>query len=133
MRTESPKNWIDEMIEREAVPREAREETTRDFCKKRGIDERTYYYTVRKKENQEQILAICLNNAKRETPEILKKLSENAKAGKEKSIEMYLKFIIELAEKTDITSKGDKIMYLPSELIEKNDIPQSSKDSSQKQ
>lgn len=102
-------NWIKEMIRREALPKATREETTRDFCAKRGIEERTYYNHARKTENQKKILRICLKNAKAEVPEILQRLSDNAKEGKEKSIEMYLKFIIELAEKTDITSKGQKI------------------------
>lgn len=103
------KNWIDEAIIRESVPKPAREETTREFCRKNGVEEKTYYYTMRQEINQKKILRIALNNAKKDAPEILNKLGENAKQGKEKSIELYLKFVAELATKLDIEVDEIKI------------------------
>ena len=99
---ENLKGWISEMIERECIPKAERPETTRDFCKRYDIVEQTYYYQASKKENAKKILENSLNIAKREVPEILQVLIENAKKGKEKSIEMYMEYIMKLAKKLDL-------------------------------
>lgn len=118
------KTWIEKAIEREATPKAARTQTVSQFAQENGIDESTYYYQMRKKENMEEVLRICLSNARTGAPEVLEKLRQKAEEGtSDKAIEMYLKFILELAEKTDITSKGEKIMFLPSEVMERNAIP----------
>jgi len=103
------KNWIDEMIERESVPQPLRNETVEVFAKRNGMSVANYYYHCSKPENQKRILELSLNIAKREVPEILKVLIENAKAGKEKSIEMYLDYVIKLAKNLDIKSDGKQI------------------------
>ena len=102
-------NWIAAMIVREALPVGAREEKTRAFCQKHGIPESTYYWHRDTKKNQRKILETQLREARRYTPEVLQKLGENALEGKEKSIEMFLKFVVEIAEKTDITTDGKPI------------------------
>jgi hypothetical protein len=114
-------NWIQEMIEREAIPKSAREETVAQFCDKWGITESTYYYQSSKPDNWKKTLEISLNNAKKECPEVLKVLGEKAKDGDMKAIDMYLNYIIQLAKNLDVKSDG-KPIYLPSELITKNEI-----------
>lgn len=116
------KNWIDEMIEMEAIPKAARVETVRAFCERQGISEPTYYYQARKEENQKKILEIALNVAKNEVPEILKVLIDNAKAGKEKSIEMYLDYVVKLAKNLDIKSDGKPLIQIAAEVAQKYGI-----------
>jgi hypothetical protein len=113
------KNWIDAMIERESTPKALRKGTIASFCKEWGVDTSTYYYQSRRKENQKRIIAIWLTEAVKDGNEVLKKLKENALEGKEKSIEMYLKFILELRDKMDITSDDKAINISISEVIAK--------------
>jgi len=100
------KDWIKEMIEREAVPKVMREETIKDFSARHNIDPSLYHYHRIKKDNQKKIVEMCLSYAKESLPEVLEKLGENAKAGKEKSIEMYLKFVTGLAETLNLNTEG---------------------------
>ena len=97
---EIKKTWIDEMIERQAIPEELREETNGAFCEQRGIPESTYYYHAAKSENQEKIIKIALSNAKKYAPEVLENLGVRAKSDN-KAAEMYLKFVLQLAEKIE--------------------------------
>lgn len=120
MNTTQEKNWLDEMILRQALPEEIREETTAEFCKKWDVPESTYYYHASKPENHERIIKIALSNVKKHAPEVLENLGVRAKTNS-KDAEMYLKFILQLAERTDITSKGEKILVMPPELINKNE------------
>lgn len=110
--TAEKKDWIKEMIERECVPKSMRTETIKDFSARHDIDPSLYHYHRIKKDNQQKIVKLCLLVAKESLPEVLDKLGENAKVGKEKSIEMFLKYIVELSEKTDITSGGKPIPIL---------------------
>ncbi len=103
------KNWIDEMIEREAIPKAARQETVAEFCAEWGIDESTYYYQSRKDEHQKKSLKIALMFAKKRTPEILEKLAEKAELGNDKSVEMYLDYVLELSKNLDIKSDGKQV------------------------
>src|SRR5574343_403525 len=96
------KGWIQEMIEREATPKAERKETREKFCERFDISEGTYNYQRVKKENQRKIIQIWLNEATNGGNEVLAKLKQNALEGKEKSIEMYLKFVLQLAEQLDI-------------------------------
>lgn len=105
MATKEPKNWIDAMIEREAIPKGAREQSVADFCNEWDIAESTYNYQKNKKENQKKVIDIWLSEAVQGGNEVLAKLKENAKEGKEKSIELYLKFVLELKDRMDITTK----------------------------
>lgn len=106
------KNWIEEAIEREAIPKAARKESVSEFAKKWGIDESTYYWQMRKPEHEKKVLEICLSQAKKGTPDVLEKLREKAEGGSEKSIEMYLKFILALTDKIDLTSGGKPLPLL---------------------
>lgn len=97
-------NWIDEMVIREATPLNLRDGTVANFCKKYDIGDSTYYYQSSKPENQTKIINVALQNTKKHAPEVLENLGERAK-NNSKDAEMYLKFILQLAEKTDITFK----------------------------
>jgi len=98
-------SWVDEMLIREATPLDLRAETVSEFCKKHDIADSTYYYQSSKPENQAKIIGIALQNTKKHAPEVLENLGVRAKSNS-KDAEMYLKFILQLAEKTDITSGG---------------------------
>lgn len=100
------KNWVDEMIERESLPLTLREGTVEEFAKKHKIAIATYYYQLSREENQKKVLELSLNSAKRAVPEILEVLIDNAKKGKEKSIEMYLDYILKLAKNLDLKTDG---------------------------
>ena len=124
------KNWIDEMIERESMPQAVRKETVEAFAKRNKIGVATYYYQSYKEENQKKILELSLNVAKKAVPEILQVLIDNAKAGKEKSIEMYLDYIIKLAKNLDIKSDGKPIIQIASEIAKKYGITPNAENSS---
>ena len=117
------KNWIQAMIEREATPKPARQETVEEFANQWGIDASTYYYQARKKENIRKVVDIWLIEATKGGNAVLEKLRENALEGKEKSIEMYLKFVLELKEKMDITSDDKPFpLVIAKEIADKNNI-----------
>lgn len=103
-------NWLDAMIERQALPEEIRKETTAEFCKKWGVPESTYYYHASKEENQKKIIGIALNNAKKHAPEVLENLGVRAKNNTNDTA-LYLKFILQLIEKADITTDGKPIYF----------------------
>lgn len=124
--------WIDEMIERQALPEVLREGKVSEFCKKHSIAESTYYLHASKPENQKRIIGLALNNAKKHAPEVLENLGVRGKKDN-RAAELYMKFILELAEKSDISSMGNPIMFMPSELMKKNDLPQNSESGSTKQ
>ena len=109
------KNWIEAMIEREALPKSAREETVEVFCEKWGITQSTYYYQSSKPDNWKKTLEISLNRAKKDCPEVLQVLGEKAKAGDMKAIDMYLNYIIQLATNLDIKTDGKVISNLSPE------------------
>lgn len=116
---EEKKNWIDEMIIREATPKQLRAETVAEFCKKYDIVESNYYYHSSKPENQEKSIKIALQNVKKHAPEVLENLGERAKDNS-RDAEMYLKFILQLAEKTDLTSNGESINQVLVKFIDAN-------------
>lgn len=103
------KNWIDAMIEREAIPKSARTETVAEFCAKWGVDDRTYYYQSAKSDNWKKVLEISLMSAKKEVPEVLKVLADKAKGGDAKFVDMYLNYVIQLAKQLDIKSDGKQV------------------------
>ena len=115
-------NWLDAAIQREALPRALREETVEQFSAKWDIKPGQYYYEVSKKENWAKILEISLNRARVELPEVLESLIKNAKGGKEKSVEMYLDYIIKLAKNLDIKSDGKPLIQIASEVAAKYGI-----------
>lgn len=106
------KNWIEQAILRESTPKPLREETVEEFAKKWGISSETYFYQMRKKENKKKVVEIWLSEAIEDGNVVLQKLKEKAQSGDNKSIEMYLKFVLELAENLDIKSDGKAIIPL---------------------
>ncbi len=116
---EVEKNWIDEMIEREALPRSAREETVEAFCKRHNISESTYYYQSSKTDNWKRVLEISLMSAKKEVPEVLKVLADKAKGGDAKFVDMYLNYVIQLAKNLDLKSDGKE---LPTPIFNLKDV-----------
>lgn len=102
-------NWVDAMIEREAIPLAARQETVAEFCAKWNIDESTYYRNSRKDENQKKSLKIALSLVKKKAPEILEKLAEKASAGDMKATDMFLNYVLELSKNLDLKSDGKEI------------------------
>lgn len=105
-------NWIEEMIEREALPKSVRKETVEDFCIRHKISDSTYYYQSSKTDNWKKVLEISLMSAKREVPEVLKVLTEKSKAGDMKAIDMYLNYVIKLAKNLDVKSDGKPLPIL---------------------
>lgn len=101
-------NWIEEAIKREAIPKPLRQETVKAFAEKYGIDEKQYWYQMSKKENQEKVLEIALNEAKKEAPEVLVNLGQRAKKDN-RAAELYLDYILKLAKNLDIKSDGKPI------------------------
>jgi hypothetical protein len=115
------KNWIQEMIEREALPKALREETVESFCARNGISVGTYYYQSSKTDNWEKVLEISLMSAKKEVPEVLKVLIEKAKAGDMKAVDMYLDYVIKLSKNVDIKSDGKPLPIMPLTNVQRND------------
>ena len=109
---DTAENWLDAMIEREALPQAIREGTNADFCVKWGIDEATYYRNSRKEENQKKSLKIALSLVKKKAPEILEKLAEKASSGDMKATDMFLNYILELSKNLDLKSDGKEIQSI---------------------
>lgn len=103
------KNWIQEMIEREATPKTLRKETVEDFCARHGVSVSTYYYQSSKTENWKKVLEISLMSAKKEVPDVLKVLGEKAKSGDMKAIDLYLDYVVQLSKNIDIKSDGKEL------------------------
>jgi len=73
------------------------------------IPESTFYWKTTEEEFLKKIVRKALLKAKKSFPDILDKLEKLALGGKEKSIEMYLEYIVELSKRMDITTKGESI------------------------
>jgi hypothetical protein len=122
--------WIEKMIDMQSTPKDLRAyKTIEEFCEKHNISISTYYYQASKTKHQKRIMEKSVRYANNSTPEILEVLTEKAKKGDMKAIEMHLEYITKLSKKLDITSEG-KAIYLPSEILEKNGITSSTKDNS---
>lgn len=102
-------NWIEEMIEREALPKAIRKETVADFCVRHNISETTYYNHSSREENQKRSLKIALMSVKKRAPEILEKLGDKAEGGDMKATDMYLNYVLELSKNLDVKSDGKEI------------------------
>ncbi len=102
---EEIKDWLEAAIMRESTPSSLREGTLGDFLKSYGLSSSTYYYQIAKKENQEKILEICLNQAKKHAPDVLENLGQRAHKDN-KAAELYIDYILKLASNLDIKSDG---------------------------
>jgi len=94
-------NWLEIMIERQALPEEVREGKNTEFCQKLGIAHSTYYYQASRPENQKRIIDLSIQNARKYAPTVLDNLGQRAKTDN-KATEMYLKFILQLAENLNL-------------------------------
>lgn len=85
------------------------------------IPESTFYWITSKKDFNQRIVEIALNEAKRWIPELIDVLKDKALVDKsEKSIEMALKYIAETKDRLDLTSKEEKIVKDPSKLSDED-------------
>lgn len=117
---ENEKNWIEEMIEREALPKALRTETVEDFCARHDISISTYYYQSSKTDNWKKVLEISLMSAKKEVPDVLKVLADKAKSGDVKAINTYLDYVVQLSRNLDIKSDGKSLVInVDKELVGK--------------
>jgi hypothetical protein len=117
------KDWIQEMIQYEATPKSLRVPQEKGkFIEGLGVPSRTYYHELCKKENKKKIIEIWLSEAFNGGNEILQKLAEKARGGDMKAIELYIKFVLELAENLDIKSNGQTIFVVAEEIAKKNGI-----------
>lgn len=125
-------DWVQKAIEREALPRNLREETVEQFAFKYGIDPSTYYYNMRKKTNRQKVVDLSFVLAKEWAPDVLEILKEKIEKGSEKSIEMYMDYVLELKKKLALV--GGNKNDIPITIIQtkydrsSNSLPISTKD-----
>lgn len=105
-------DWLDEAIQRQALPKHLRQESVEEFCARNGTNIKAYYYQLSKEENKKKILEVVLNTAKDAAPEIMDVLVQKAKDGDIRSIEIYIDSILRLAKQLDITTKDLPIPLL---------------------
>jgi hypothetical protein len=106
----------DEIAEFFSLPEEERELKQIQVYESYGIPERTFYWKLQQDDFNRLIVRKTLNKARRFTPEVIKSLQRNVYEGKEKSIEMHLKYVAEQAEHIDHTTKGEKMGQSDSNL-----------------
>ena len=94
------------MIEREAIPKLLRGETTTAFCDRHGISRTTYYNELQREENWQKVEELCFKQAKKHTATILDNLGHRAESDT-KSAEIFLKFVLERTEKKDLKIGGE--------------------------
>ena len=117
------KDWVEEAIQREATPKDLRKETQQEFCEKHGIDRTTYYRQMLRKDNKRKIVEIWLNEALNGGDEVLRALQQKAVKGDTKAIELYMKFVLELAENLDVKSGGQTIaIQIINSIADKHNI-----------
>lgn len=123
--TEQEINWIDEMIIREATPKQLRTDTVDEFCAKFSIPTSNYYYHAGRPENKKKVINTTVDNVKTHAPEILEKLVEKAKGGDIKAIDLYMDMILQLAKNLDLKTDGRPIIQIAKEIAEKNNLNES--------
>jgi hypothetical protein len=127
-------DWIEKAIEYESTPKSLRVPKEKgEFIKSLGVADRTYYYNIGKLENKKRIVKIWLNEALNDGNEILQKLAEKAKSGDMKAIELYMKFVLELAENLDIKTDGRPIIQIVNQIATKYEATPTTSDNSTRQ
>lgn len=105
----------DEIAAELAKPKSIRKSNV-DIYSKYGIPEATFYWRTKKPNFTERVVEICLNEAKLWIPELVEALKEKAINDKsEKSIEMGLKYIADVKDRLDVTTKDKEITALTDE------------------
>jgi hypothetical protein len=113
------KSWLKDALEYLATPKDMRvPKKVVDFCEQKGIKRGDFYYECQKDDFQEKLLKKMILNIKDDAPEIFDKLAQNAKAGSEKAIELFLKYIMKIAEKFDLGT-DDKMWNKLAEIEKK--------------
>ena len=127
MNTKELKNkvevWKVLLVEREAIPKQQRAETTIQWCKDNSIPRSTYNWELAKPEIKKKITDIAVNNTKKHAPEILDNLGKRAKKNS-RDTELYLRFILELQEKINlqVDSISDVIDSVTKETNSKQEL-----------
>jgi predicted transcriptional regulator len=99
----------DEIAEWFSLPEDERKLKQKELYESYGIPERTFYWKLQQEDFNRDVVKKTLNRARRFTPEVIRALQKNVYEGKEKSIEMHLKYVAEQAEHVDHTTKGEKM------------------------
>lgn len=120
---EQPVDWITLAIEREATPKVLRVGTTEEFCDRHQLNSKKYYYQMSKKENQERIVEMSLNLAKKHTPEVLENLGTRAHEDN-KAAELFLEYVLKLSKQLDIKSDGKPIPIISLPYVPANNSNQ---------
>ena len=120
---------INDVVKFATTPSWLREEifgvnSVSDYCNKTGIPRSTYYWLLSNDDTIKDVIKKALTSAKGYVMEILDSLGQKAASGDSKSQELYIKYILQLAEKLDHTSDGKPILYLNGIIAEKNGITQ---------
>ena len=98
--------WVGEMIEWLSVPKDLRHpKTVVEFCDKMGIRRDQYYTQAEDIKFQQRLIRRMKSIVKDRAPEVFDKLLQNALEGETKAIELYMKYIMELAEKIEHTGE----------------------------
>lgn len=102
----APPTWSAEMLEWLAIPKDLRHpKTVVEFCDKVGIRRDEYYTEAENPIFQKNLLKRMRSIVKDRAPEVFDKLLQNAIEGETKAIELYMKYIMEIAEKIDHTGE----------------------------
>jgi len=118
---EVKKDWVEEAIKREALPKSLREpKTTLEFVKLYDIPTSTYYDTISREVNQKQITELCFKQAKRRLPEVMDKLGQKAELGNDVSIAQFMEYIMDIKKRLDITSNDKQVGLL--NFIQDNEL-----------
>lgn len=111
---ETEEMW-DSIADYLALPESERKpKTNQELFTSLGIPERTFYDRLRNEKFMKLVVKKSLIQAKKYFPRVLEKLQENVEDGKEKSIEMFIKYVGEVADKIDHTTNGKD---LPTPLL----------------
>lgn len=111
---EKEKMW-DEIADYLAMPEDERQPATnKELCAALGLPERTFYDKMRNQKFMRLVVQKSLIQAKKYFPKVLSILRKNVDEGKEKSIEMFIKYVGEVADKIDHTTNGKD---LPTPLL----------------
>ena len=93
-----------------AIPEdERRPATNKELYESYQLPERTFYDKLRNEDFMRLVVKKSLIGAKKYFPKVLSILQKNIDKGNEKSIEMFIKYVGEVADKIDHTTKGEKI------------------------
>lgn len=110
MNDEEKKKMWNEIADYLAIPEDERmPATNKELYESYQLPERTFYDKLRNEDFMRLVVKKSLIGAKKYFPKVLSILQKNIDKGNEKSIEMFIKYVGELADKIDHTSGGEKI------------------------